>query len=148
MRWAVSAGFFKCRHWRGVAGDECRDRGHLALDSRVLAPRQGPIWRDTHAQRRLLNRPGRIGEVLDFFGAEGAIEDGALVVGEPLLEDLVAAELVAPDCGWDVAPEGAGIEVDVEGRVVEGGQDIAESLAIFRRAYEPAPGKNGSFGST
>ena len=40
-----------------LAGGECRDRGRDALDPGVFAPRQGPIWRDTHAQRRLLNRP-------------------------------------------------------------------------------------------
>ena len=57
-------GLFKSRHWRGAAGGECRDRGHLALvrgrdalDPRVLAPRQGPVWRDTSARRRLLNGP-------------------------------------------------------------------------------------------
>jgi len=42
--------------------------------------------------------------VLDFLWVERAAEDGLLAVGEPLLEDLVAAELVAPDGGGDVAP--------------------------------------------
>ena len=34
---------------------------------------------------------GCFGEVLDFVRLEGPAEDGALAVGEPLLEDLVAA---------------------------------------------------------
>ena len=34
---------------------------------------------------------GCFGEVLDLVGLEGPAEDGALAVGEPLLEDLVAA---------------------------------------------------------
>ena len=34
-------------------------------------------------------------------------QDGAFSVGEPLLEDLVASELVGPDGGWDVSPVGA-----------------------------------------
>ena len=62
------AGLFKSRHWRGVAGGECRDRGHLALvrgrdalDPGVLAPRHGPTWRDTNVEWRLLNRPGGTG---------------------------------------------------------------------------------------
>ena len=49
-------GLFKSRHWRGAAGGECRDRGHLALvrgrdalGPGVLAPRQGPRWRDANA---------------------------------------------------------------------------------------------------
>ena len=42
--------------------------------------------------------PCRIGKVLDFFGFEGTVEDGAFAVGEPFLEDLVAAEFVGPNC--------------------------------------------------
>ena len=34
---------------------------------------------------------GGVGEVLDFLGVEGAVEDFVLAVGEPFLEDLVAA---------------------------------------------------------
>ena len=45
--------------------------------------------------------PSRIGVVLDFLGVKRAAEDVALAVGEPLLEDLAAAELVAPDGGGD-----------------------------------------------
>ena len=56
---------------------------------------------------------GGLGEVVDFVGVKGAAEDGSLAVGEPLLQDLVAAELVFPDGGGDVAPVGAVVEVDV-----------------------------------
>ena len=43
--------------------------------------------------------PCRVGEVLDFFGFEGAVEDVAFAVGEPFFEDLVAAQFVGPDGG-------------------------------------------------
>ena len=72
--------------------------------------------------------PDGIGEVLDFLRSERAGEDVVLSVGEPFLEDLVAAELVAPDGGGDVAPEGVGIEVDVEGGVAKGGQAVAKGV--------------------
>ena len=57
--------------------------------------------------------------MLDFLGVERALEDVSLAVGEPLLEHLVAAQLVAPDGGGDVAPVGAVVEIDVEGGVAE-----------------------------
>ena len=60
--------------------------------------------------------------MLHLFGLEGAFEDGVFAVGEPLLEDLVAAEFVAPDVGGDVAPVGAVVEVDVEGGFAEDGR--------------------------
>ena len=65
---------------------------------------------------------GGVGEVLHLFGLEGAFEDGVFAVGEPFLEDLVAAELVAPDVGGHVAPVGAVVEVDVEGGIAEDGR--------------------------
>ena len=53
--WTPPAGFFKSRHWRGAAGGEHRDRGHLvlvrgwdALDPGVLAPAKGR-YGETHA---------------------------------------------------------------------------------------------------
>ena len=79
---AGKAGLFKSRHWRGAAGGElrageCRDRGHLALvrgrdalDPRVLVPRQGPVWRDTNARRRLLNGPGGKGAINALAGGD------------------------------------------------------------------------------
>ena len=69
----------------------------------------------------------------DFLGTEGAGEDGALAVREPLLEHLVASELVVPDGGGDIAPEGGDIEVDVEGRLAEGGKGVAKGFAFLRR---------------
>ena len=53
----------------------------------------------------------RVCEVLDFFGVQGAVEDFLFSVGEPLFEDLVAAQLVGPDVGGDVAPVGVVVEV-------------------------------------
>ena len=66
-----------------------------------------------------------IGEMPDFLGTQRASEDGALAAGEPLLENWVAAELVVPDGGRDVAPPSLVVEADVEGRVAEGRNDIA-----------------------
>jgi len=71
------------------------------------------------------NPPGGVGEMLDFFGFEGAVEDGAFAVGEPFFEDLVAAEFVGPDRGGDIAPEGAVVQVDIEGGFAERGYAIA-----------------------
>ena len=56
-------------------------------------------WARAPALRGLLVRQqqdagdpaGCFGEVLDLVRLEGPAEDGALAVGEPLLEDLVAA---------------------------------------------------------
>ena len=58
---------------------------------------------------------------------ESPLEDLEFPVGEPLLEHLVAAELVAPDSGGDVAPECLPVEINVERRVTQGGRtsDIA-----------------------
>ena len=52
--------------------------------------------------------------MLDFPGRQVAAEDGAFAVGQPLLENLGAAEFVAPDRSGDVAPEGGVAQVDVE----------------------------------
>ena len=70
--------------------------------------------------------------MLDFLGSQRAGEEGAFAVGEPLLEHLVAAEFVAPDVGGDVAPEGVGVQVDVEGGVAQGGEGGGEGGAFFR----------------
>ena len=63
---------------------------------------------------------------MDFFGVEGPAQDFVLAVGEPLLEDLVAAELVVPYGGGDVAPVCAVVEAHVEGGVAEGGGGVAQ----------------------
>ena len=74
-----------------------------------------------------------VGEVLDLLRVQRASEDAAFPVGEPFLEDLVAAELVAPDGGGDVAPEGAGVQVHVERGLAEGGEGVAQGGAFVRR---------------
>ena len=75
------------------------------------------------------NTPCGIGEVLDFFGFEGTVEDVAFAVGEPFFEDLVATEFVGPDGGGDVAPEGAVVQVHVEGGFAERG--MLSPIAAF-----------------
>ena len=60
------------------------------------------------------NAPCRLRKVEHFLRRQRPPKNGALTVGEPLLEDLVAAEFVAPDGGGDVAPVGVGVQVDVE----------------------------------
>ena len=74
-----------------------------------------------------------VGEVLHLLRAERAAEDGALAVGEPLLEHLVAAEAVVPDGGRDVAPERLAVEVDVEGSLAEHRKHVAHRRALIRR---------------
>ena len=50
----------------------------------------------------------------DLVRRQQPVEDSALPVGEPLPEDLVATELVAPDSGRNIAPVGMVVQVDVE----------------------------------
>ena len=53
---------------------------------------QAPALHFTVCQQQDAGDPaGGFGEVLDFVGLERPAEDGAFAVGEPLLEDLVAA---------------------------------------------------------
>ena len=84
----------------------------------------------SHQYRR--DPPGGVGEVLDLLRPERAGEDVALPVGEPLLEDLVAAELVAPDGSGDVAPPGAAVQADAEGGLAEDGDGVLEGGAFAR----------------
>ena len=77
-----------------------------------------------------LDSAGGVGEMLDFFGRERALQDRALAIGEPFLEHLVAAKFVGPYSGGDVAPVGAGVEVDVGGCLAERGQDRAQRGAF------------------
>ena len=72
--------------------------------------------------------------MLHLLGVERAGEDVALAVGEPLLEHLVAAELVAPDGGGDVAPVGAVVEVDVERGVADA---VRSAWALARPKTRP-----------
>ena len=63
-------------------------------------------------------------EILNFFGSKISPEDLTFPVGEPLLEHPVPADLVVPDGGRDVAPEGLAVEVYVERRVTEDAKDL------------------------
>ena len=51
----------------------------------------------------------------DLLRLQRSVKDAALVVGEPLLQNLVAAQFVAPHRGRYVASVGAVVEVDVAG---------------------------------
>ena len=74
--------------------------------------------------------------MLDFLRSERAGEDVALPVGEPFLEDLVAAEFVAPDSGGDVAPPGASVQVDVEGGLAADGACVVEGGPFWKLLFE------------
>ena len=76
--------------------------------------------------------PRGVGEILNFLRLERTAEDVVLSVGEPFLEDLVAAELVTPDGGGDVAPPSASVQVDVEGGAAEDGACIVEGGPFVR----------------
>ena len=78
------------------------------------------------------NTPCGVGEVLDFLGLEWTVENGAFAVGKPFLEDLVTAEFVGPDGGGDVAPEGAVVQVHVEGGFTERGEAVAHRCLFIR----------------
>ena len=100
--------------------------GRYRIDTHIVSGGVGEVHFD---YRR--DPPCSIGEVLDFVGVQRTAEDGALTVGEPFLENLVAAETVGPD-GGDVAPEGFVVEVDVKGRLAECGQRFAHRGAFIR----------------
>ena len=68
----------------------------------------------------------------DFLLSQRTSEEVAFAVGEPLFEDLVAAEVVVPDPGGNVAPEGVVVEVHVEGGLAEGRERVAQGGAFFR----------------
>ena len=58
------------------------------------------------------------GYVDDFFHlvrGQGAAQEGLFPVGEPLLDDLVAADVVVPDLLGDVPPVGPVVQVNVIG---------------------------------
>ena len=57
--------------------------------------------------------------MLDFVGLKLSPEDLMFSIGQPLLEHLVPTELVAPDGGGDVTPEGLVVDVDIEGSVTK-----------------------------
>ena len=73
---------------------------------------------------------GGVGEVPHLLGVHVSAEDLVLAVGEPLLEDLVAAQLVGPDGGGYVVPAGVAVEVDVEGAVAECAGGVTQGLSL------------------
>ena len=76
--------------------------------------------------------PCGIGEVLHFLQSQRTPKYTTLAVREPFLDDLVAAELVAPHGFGDVAPVGVGVEVDIEGRLSQRRQSIPQGGAFIR----------------
>ena len=58
---------------------------------------------------------GHFLDVTDFVSGEGAAEERFFAVGEPLLDDLIAADGVVPDFGRDVSPQGDLIQVNIAG---------------------------------
>ena len=58
------------------------------------------------------------------------VKDLAFPVGQPLLEDLVAAQLVVPNGGRDVPPAGAVVQLDVDGGVAEDDGCFALGLRV------------------
>ena len=79
-----------------------------------------------------------VGELLGFVAGERAAQQCAFAVAEPLFEDLIAAEGVAPDGFGDVFPAGGGVEVVVEEASATGAEDDGSGEA----AVLPAGGSN------
>jgi len=67
--------------------------------------------------------PDHLGDVLGLAHGQVTAQDTLLAVAEPLLDDLVAADRVAPDALRDVLPEDAVVEIDIAGRLAEEGED-------------------------
>ena len=72
------------------------------------------------------NPPRRVCEVLHLFQNEWPVQQSALAVGQPPLEDLVAAQFVVPDGVGDVLPVGAAVQIDVEGGITKSCRCVAE----------------------
>ena len=71
--------------------------------------------------------------MLNILGCQHATKNLALAVGEPFLEHLVAAELIGPHMGGDVAPEGSGVQVDVERGLAERWEAVTQGGSFLRR---------------
>ena len=96
--------FARMTKWRGPRPlDRCRGRAP-ALHITVSLQQYGG------------DPAGGFGEVLDLVRLEGPAEDGALAVGEPFLEDLVATEFVGPDGGGDDGVAGVASPLPRPGR--------------------------------
>ena len=73
-----------------------------------------------------------VGKVLDVFRPHRPFENTVLSVGEPFLENLVAAQPVGPDGSRDVAPEGAIVQMDIKRRFSQLGH-CGSQYSEFRR---------------
>ena len=67
---------------------------------------------------------GHFLDVADFVFSERTAEKKLLTIGKPLLDDLVAADGVLPNAGWDVGPIGGVVEIDVAGFVAKMGEEL------------------------
>ena len=67
----------------------------------------------------------------------------ALSVGEPFLEDLVAAQFVVSDGGWDILPVGAVVEVYVKGGPSQGGNGVGKRGACAGGEVSASHGHGG-----
>ena len=88
--------------------------------------------------------PCRVGKVLHFLRQQGAAQHLAFSVGQPLLQDLIAAQLVVPHRGRDVAPPGVAVQVNIDRGIAQCDNSLAPSpLARLRcsRAPRPGPGR-------
>ena len=110
-------------------------------------PRKGPVSHggvSPHQFQYCRDTPCRIREVQHFVRSQRPLEDIMLAVGEPLLEHLVASELVAPHGGRNVAPASPVVQVDVERGIakrVDGSPSAARSSAVYGRGTtRPRPG--------
>ena len=65
--------------------------GSPSPQSSPIKGEEGAMFFLVRQQQGAGDPAGCFGEVLDFVRLEGPAEDGALAVGEPFLEDLVAA---------------------------------------------------------
>ena len=65
------------------------------------------------------NSAGHLLDVANFVFRKRAAEKGLVAVGEPLLDDLIAADGVMPDSNGNIRPVGDVVEVDIAGVFAE-----------------------------
>jgi len=69
-----------------------------------------------------------LADVARLLGLEVAAEQSALAVGEPLLDDLIAADRVAPHVRKHAAPVRDIVEIDVETRLAEEDNQVSADM--------------------
>jgi len=62
--------------------------------------------------------------IADLVYRERATQEGRFAVGEPLLDDLIAADGVLPDADGDVGPIGGVVKIDIARFVSEMGESL------------------------